>query len=339
MRSKWSKCVLVSLLWLSAVFGLQQSARAASAADSMDTNPKTFAFAVVSVADIDRALELWQNQMGMEVMVRRRGADAALAKMWGIDPNEISDQALIRTPGATDGGIHLVRFRQPGKAVREGAAPTDLVPKSLDVWTSDIHAAVEQLQKAGYKFRSEVQQLSPTLYEVHMFGHDELNIVLLGAPHKVERNFSPKGFDAAPLLITISPDNERDAEFYTKLLGADLVSSSQFTGPAIEKAVGLPPGAGLDIRIMGDPQSNLGRIEIVQYSGAPQRNLYPLAKPPARGLLAATYFVPELESFLKRGAEFGLQDLGEVDGVYGPGRMATATSPAGLRITLFAPRQ
>src|SRR5690606_18792858 len=74
------------------------------------------------------------------------------------------------------------------------------------------------------------------------------------------------------------------------------------------------------LHIMGDKQADLGRIEIVQYTGAPQRNLYPLARPPARGLLSATYFVPELDSFLARGASLGITDPGEVKGVYGTGR-------------------
>jgi catechol 2,3-dioxygenase-like lactoylglutathione lyase family enzyme len=332
VKVRWSSSLLRSLLWVAALVC------STHAVASMTPNPKTFAYAIVSVADIDQALGLWRDQMGMEIVVRRKGPDTALAKSWGIAPEEISDQALLRTPGAKEGGLHLIRFRQPGKAVREGAATTDLVPKSLDIWTRDIHESYDALQKAGFKFRSPVQQLSKNLYEVHMFGPDELNIVLLGAPGGAKRNFSAKGFDAVPMLIVISPDNVREAEFFTSLLGAEQVSNSQFKGPAIEAAVGLPPGAGLDIRIMGDRQADLGRIEIVQYSGAPQRNLYPLAKPPARGLLAATYFVPDLDAFLKRGAAFGIEDIGEVEGVYGAGRMATVTTPAGLRVNLFSPR-
>jgi predicted enzyme related to lactoylglutathione lyase len=48
--------------------------------------------------------------------------------------------------------------------------------------------------------------------------------------------------------------------------------------------------------------------------------------------------VPDLDAFLKRGAAFGIEDIGEVEGVYGTGRMATVTTPAGLRVNLFSPR-
>jgi hypothetical protein len=115
------------------------------------------------------------------------------------------------------------------------------------------------------------------------------------------------------------------------------VSHNRFGGPSIEKTVGLPPGAQLDIRIMGDSKIDYGRIEIVQYEGAQSRNLYPRARPPARGMLSVTYFLPELDSVIARGASLGVRDLGFVDGVYGAGRMATASTPAGLRVDLFAP--
>ena len=48
----------------------------------------------------------------------------------------------------------------------------------------------------------------------------------------------------------------------------------------------LVDGARL-VRIFGDPAYDYGRLEIVQYEGAKSTDLYPRAKPPARGLLSA----------------------------------------------------
>jgi hypothetical protein len=50
-----------------------------------------------------------------------------------------------------------------------------------------------------------------------------------------------------------------------------------------------------------------------------------------------TYFVPELDSIVARGGSLGVRDLGAFNGVYGEGRLATVTTPAGLRVDLFAP--
>ncbi|MEZ5459029.1 MAG: hypothetical protein R3E65_06885 [Steroidobacteraceae bacterium] len=307
---------------------------------TMAVHPLTYAYVVVSVADMDQALALWVDRFGMEIVTRRDGRDTSLAAAWGIPPGDIIDQALLRTPGVREGGLHLVRFRVPGPAVREDAAPTDLVPKSIDIAVRDIQARHAELLAAGYRFRAPVNRLVTDsgleVFETHMFGPDALNLVLLEQPAHPEP-VSSKGYGVAPQIVVISPDNLRESSFWQSLLGLEQVSHNQFAGPAIEKAVGLPPGARLDIRIMGDSQVDYGRIEIVQYEGASGRNLYPRVRPPARGLLSVTYFVPEVDSIIARGASLGVRDLGRFNGVYGVGRLATATTPAGLRVDLFAP--
>ncbi|MFM7708662.1 MAG: hypothetical protein ACKO9D_11715, partial [Gammaproteobacteria bacterium] len=91
-----------------------------------------------------------------------------------------------------------------------------------------------------------------------------------------------------------------------------------------------------------------GRLAIVQYEGAQSADLYPRARPPARGLLSVTFFVPDVGAVLARAAALATDttaaagatmrappvDHGIVDTVFGMARMATLTSPAGLRIDL-----
>lgn len=309
---------------------------------TMSAHPLTYAYVVISVADMDQALGLWVDRFGMEIVTRRDGRDVALARAWGVAPEDIIDQALLRTPGQKQGGVHLVRFRVPGAPVREGAAATDLVPKSVDIAVRDIQSRYDELAAAGFKFRSTVGKLVTEsgleVLEVHLPGPDGVNLVFVEQPAHPEP-VSDKGYGVAPQIVVISPDNLRESSYYQSLLGLEQISHNQFGGPSVEKTIGLPPGAKLDIRIMGDSKIDYGRIEIVQYGGVQSRNLYPLAKPPARGMLSVTYFVPEVDSILARGASLGVRDLGEVDGVYGRGHMITATTPAGLRLDLFAPQR
>ena len=316
------------------------AAEVAPVPKTMAVHPLTFAYVVISVADMDRALALWVDRFGMEIVTRRDGKDAALAAAWGLPPGDIIDQALLRTPGVREGGVHLVRFRLPGPAVRDGAAPTDLVPKSVDIAVRDIQARYDEMSAAGFKFRAPVNRLvtqtGQEVFETHMFGPDGLNLVFVEQPAHPEP-VSAKGYGVAPQIVVISPDNLRESSFWQSLLGLEQISHNQFAGAAIEKAVGLPSGAKLDIRIMGDSKIDYGRIEIVQYEGATSRDLYPRAKPPARGQLSVTYFVPELDSIVARGGSLGVRDLGTFNGIYGEGRLATVTTPAGLRVDLFAP--
>ncbi|MCS6947377.1 MAG: VOC family protein [Steroidobacteraceae bacterium] len=299
--------------------------------------PRAFAYVVLSVADMERALGLWVERFGMQVLARREGRDADLARVWGLAADDIVDQALLRTPGVPVGGVHLVRFRVPGPTVRADAAPTDWVIKSVDIAVRDIDARYAELSAAGYRFRAPVGRLrTATLefLETHMFGPDDVNLVLIEIPSQ-PLPASDRGYGIAPQIVIVTPDNTREAAFLQEVVGLAPLSRNTFSGPEIEKSVGLPPGASLDVRILGDPEQAFGRIELVQYSGAPSRNLHPRARPPARGLLSVTYVVPQLDHILSRGQPFGIADHGPVSTVLGEGRLASVVSPAGVRLDFF----
>jgi hypothetical protein len=236
-----------------------------------------------------------------------------------------------------EGGVHLVRFKLPGEAVRAGAAPSDHVLKSVDIAVRDIQARYDELTKAGYKFRSPVGKLQAQkleFFEVHMFGHDDVNLVFIEIPAKPEPT-SDKGYGVAPQIVVTTPNNQREVAFLKDLLGLQLISHNVFSGPQIEKAVGLPPGATLDISIIGNADNHYGRIELVQYGGAKSANLFPRTVPPARGMLSVTYIVPQLDALLARGQSMGVKSHGAVSTVLGQGRMASATTPTGMRLDFF----
>lgn len=310
-------------------------------------NPKAFAYVVLSVADMDQALGLWVSRFGMQVVVRRQGADAALARLWGLADGEIIDQALLVTPGREQGGVHLVRFRVPGPVIREGAAATDLVPKSVDIAVHDIATRYAELEAAGFKFRSPIGRFVTdgiVVHEVHMAGPDGVNLVFLEQEGKPE-HVSAQGYGVSPQVIATTPDNLGEKAFFETVLGLDETSYHRFSGPEVERTIGLPPGGALDVRIFGDTGYDYGRLEIVQYEGVKSNDLYPRAVPPARGMLAVTFYVKDIAAILGR-AQALVQsrgpasmrkppvDHGVVDTLFGRSRMATLTSPAGLAVQL-----
>lgn len=300
------------------------------------TMPLAIAYAVIGVGDMQEALDLWVGRFGMEVVVRQSGDDPELARAWNLPVDGIVDQALLRTPGVKDGGIHLVKFRDPGPAVRDGASPTALLPKSIDVAVRDIEARYAELKDAGYQFRSKVgafeTEQRQKVFEVHMTGHDGINVVLVEQPGQLEPA-SSRGYGVAPLIVAISPDNRLEAEFLQHVLGLEELMHNRFGGPSVERTIGLPPGASLDVRILGARSRVFGRIELVQYEGVASENRYPRAVAPARGQLSVTYFVDDLARIVSRAAGH-VSDLGRVASIYGRARMATLTTPAGLRIHL-----
>ena len=130
--------------------------------------------------------------------------------------------------------------------------------------------------------------------EIHMYGHDATNIVILESVGKELPHYTDKGFAGVGPLISIVPDAETEQNFYQQVLGHDELSKNLLVGPEIEKMVGLPPGSGLDVRILGDAAQGFGQTEIVDYQGVEGTDRYPLAKPKALGTLHVTYFVDDL---------------------------------------------
>lgn len=314
-----------------------QPARSTSEVPVNPVSSQAFAYVVISVADMEQALGLWVERFGMTLVTRREGTDPGLARAWGLPADAIIDQALLLTPGAAQGGLHLVRFRLPGPAVRESAAPSDLVPKSIDIAVTDIQQRYDELAAAGYVFRSPVGTLKAgdvEFREAHTPAHDGLNLVLLEFAGR-KKLTSTRGYGVAPQIVLTTGDNLREATFFQSLLGLSLLSQSRIDGPEVEKTVGLPAGAGLDIRVLGDPGNEYGRLEFVQYEGVKSQNLYPRTRPPARGMLSVTYIVSDLASVLNRGATLGVVDHGSVTSLFGSGRMASVTSPTGLRVDLL----
>lgn len=307
--------------------------------NSPTPNPRAIAYALLSVADFEAALELWEGRFGMQRQSHRRGADPGFSRLLGIGPEDIHEQALLVTPGLLQSGIHLIRFREPGAAVRAGAAPTDLVPKSVDIAVRDIFDRYAELEAAGFRFRSKVGRFETdgiVVHEVHLPGPDDVNLVFLeevGNPAHV----SDRGYGVAPQIIAISPDNLREKAFFETVLALEETSYHRFGGPEVERTIGLPPGACLDVRIFGDAAFPFGRLEIVQYEGVKSTNLYPRAVAPARGLLGVSFIVPQLAQIAARARAFGAPfvEHGEQSTIFGTQRCATVHSPAGLRIDLI----
>lgn len=296
----------------------------------------------VGVKDLEFALKTWRDEFGFEVIARREGPDATLGRLWGIEPARVRRQALVGTPGLQKARLHLVEFDRPEAPVREGAASTDLGPKNLDVACRDLPKKYEALLRKGQKFRSpwvEYPFEGKRVREVQMPGHDQTNLVLVeivGDPAP----YSDKGCAGLTSFVVVSPNPDADQRFFTEALGFALGGSHLLKGPEIEKMVGLPKGAGLDMRFFGPKDDPFGRIEVVHYEGIAGVDRFIRAHPPALGTLHVTLFVEALAPAIKAAGGHGsrVREHGPIDTIYGKGQAATVFAPNGLRVELMERR-
>ena len=295
----------------------------------------------VSVADLDEALALWSGAFGLEVKAQKDGDDPELSRLWGLSPGDFKRQVLLGTPDVSTGLIHLIQFSHPGPAVRDGAQAFDLCPKNLDVYVSNLPSRVVELKNAGYSFRndahSEVTAPDGTVFrEIHLPGHDAINIVLLEVIGK-ELPFTPEGYAGIGPLITIVADAGAERSFYRNIMNLEVLNDNILEGPEIERMIGLPAGSALDVSIWGAEGEALGQMEVINYRGTKGRNLYPGAVPKQRGILQVTYQSENLEGLTGQLDQAGINwlDLGSSSLLTGSGRFIRFHSPAGMRIEVF----
>lgn len=292
----------------------------------------------VGVENLDAAMSLWVGAFGFDVAAERAGPDSAAARLWDLRASDIRRQVLLRTGDAHTGMLHLVEFTAPSSPVRAGAATFDLCPKNLDIYTSDLPARVETLRSAGYGFRNDdyseiTTPQGVTFREIHMPVHDCINVVLLELLGK-DLPFSPLGFAGVGPLVTIVPNADQEAGFYHEAIGLEHLSQARLDGPDIENMIGLPPGAALDVRILGDAQESLGQVEIIEYEGVRGRDLFPLARPTATGILKLTYVLDDLTAVADRLRRRGTTAIRHAQGesLIAAGAVLSVHTPAGFRI-------
>jgi catechol 2,3-dioxygenase-like lactoylglutathione lyase family enzyme len=304
---------------------------------------RAFSHVTIGVASLARAVSFWQDNFGFEPQIEAKGPDPALATLWGIDPDRVSRQAILATPTgsgcqATAGKMHLVEFRNPMPAVREGATAFDLLPKNLDLYTTDMPARFAELEAAGHRFRTRWAEMPAGEHlfrEVQMPAHDAINVVLIEAIGPgYDTPLSPKGYAGIGPLVTIVPGIDAETVFWRDVLGMTTTLELELAGPVIERTVGLPQGAALRLCVFGDLDEPLGRIEIIEYQQVRGRNLYPQAKPPATGILHVNYQVRDLEPLRARlrAATITFREHGTLSLLFGSGPILSFHSPAGFKV-------
>ena len=295
---------------------------------------------IVGVQNINEAIELWVNQFGLEIVSEREVIDTDLSRLWQLEDDEITKQALLATPKIDVGKIHLVQFKNPSTAVRQNANATDLGPKNLDVTCLDLPSKYDELIKMGYQFRSEyvgyqIESIGADVLEVQMPGHDHTNIIFVEQlGEKIQ--LSKRGYGGITSLVTIVSELDEETDFFMDIFSLKEALSEDLFGEHVEKMIGLPKGGGLRLNLLeGDEIDRYGRVELVAYIGAEkQDDLYKIANPPALGTLHCVFRVEDIDNIKnklrKRSVSF--KEHGLLDLIYGKGEIISFRSPAGLRI-------
>ncbi|MEL7538647.1 MAG: hypothetical protein AAFZ58_12365 [Pseudomonadota bacterium] len=294
----------------------------------------------IGVASFDAVSALWIDRFGFDVEREHAGDDASLARLWALPSGSIDHQWWLTCPGQSAGRLHIVQFSTHAGAVRDGAQSFDLCPKNLDVYVDDIARRVDELRAAGLRFRndafSDVVAPDGTHFrEIHLPAHDGLNVVLLEVVGK-SLPFTRQGYLGVGPLVTTVPDADAERAFYREL-GFEPLAHNVLAGAEIERMIGLPAGATLDVSMLGEPANPLGEMEIIRYGGTNGADLYPRARAPARGILEIHAYVDD-PSALAADPPTNAQTSEHIDvgaSLLGRGPVCRLRTPAGFAVNLW----
>ena len=297
---------------------------------------------VVGASDLDASLRLYRDHLGLEVLRPLGRVPEAESALWGLPDGADVRAVTLGMAGASAGLVRLASFGSAtGTPVRGEARPFDSSPKNLDYKVEDLDRAYRELSAAGYRFRSE-----PVRYmhdghevgEVQMLGPDFVNVVLVQYDQGPSVTFTPKGFAGVTQWVLTVGDMARAVGLFRDVLGVQLHQENRLTGPAIEKMVGLPPGAALEVTLLGTG-GPYGRIELVHYDGVQARDFTADARPPRAGMLQVAFRVPDLDAASEALRQHGLQEFAGpvecLDPVGSPARAASFLHNSGLLLELW----
>jgi catechol 2,3-dioxygenase-like lactoylglutathione lyase family enzyme len=189
----------------------------------------------IGTRDLEAALDFWVARLGFECVARAEGDDLGLRQHWGLPDQHVARQAMVRSPAAAHGGMHIVEWAAPAESVRGNAQVFDLCPKNLDIYVDDLPARMAQLVDQGVVFRNEQysEAVSPDgvhFRETHLAGHDDINIVLLQVIGS-DTSIPPTGFLALARLSVSCGSPRRKNVFMSRWSGSSSPTTTFLRDP------------------------------------------------------------------------------------------------------------
>ncbi|MCB2107175.1 MAG: hypothetical protein KDE14_05715 [Rhodobacteraceae bacterium] len=356
---RFGRAALTPVLPLAVVlaFGAPPAAQAACTVDEISSAGVTgFQEAVISVGDLDAALNAWRDVGEFEVICTGTQSQAE-AVFWGVPAETRIDEVVLRKPGMTRGFVRLVKFNGlPQVQIRSSGMTWDSGGiLDLYMYVDNTPAVFDRLRALGWQSYNDpvTYSLSSfTITEVIVRGPNGEALCLMqrDAPPYDKTVFglvdgSGKGFGWPFNSALASADYEPGAKFFGETLGWKMhLGGESKSEPPGDNPLGLPKNLAIELpRKFGafapHPTDRNGSIQVITSEGIVGRDFSGRAHAPNLGILTLRVPVPDLDAFARdftaKGGKIAAPARDLAIAPYGKVKMLAIAAPNGARIEFF----
>lgn len=275
----------------------------------------------VGVSNLDSALDLFRDAMGLRVEFDDAAADVGSA--WALPKETRVRLVELSCSGYEYGRLRLAEFT-PSSDVRVrdefggGDSAADIGPKAIDFYVRpesslgqtlvDLagHGAVPQTRPIRYEVGSLISE------EAVLAGPDGVPMLLMRAVRHPSTSLRQDGptcaFSEIPTVSVIVDDLDASTPFYEDVLGyvrgtdAPIKSELQAT---VAELTGVPVGTPIYLRLVREAGHASGKILLIRFDGISQARLAGRMRPGHLGISLYSCEVEGLDELRVRIERFG----------------------------------
>lgn len=300
----------------------------------------------VSVRDLERSLEFYENAFGYRVLAQGTLPVDELRKSWRM-PSDLRGEYAVVGPGTAETGLlRLVSFSSAGVSIwGDYSRIQDYGHYAINFRALDVHRTWEKLCAAGARPKSPPkywtvnEQISA--WDSMCFDPDGVLLDVFQVEGQVLETLGEQEAEVSEvqtMAIHVS-DMAQSVDFYSGL-GFSVLYDKVVDG--MENFFGLPRGTKLhNVNLMMPGSSPNGRVELAQYIGFPGRSIGDRAMPPNLGVLTMSFESGDIGEDLQRAVMLGgsqIADPVEVELTpWGKVRAVVCLGPDGEAVELYQP--
>lgn len=277
----------------------------------------------VGVSDVERALGLFRDVMGLQVESDVE-APPELVAAWQLPPDSRVRLVELSCAGYPVGRLRLAQYEPPAEGLVRGDfegggdSGTDIGPKAIDFYThKPVAEAMVELEAAGCRARSHpiyYQVGEIVTEEVVLTGPDGVPMLVMYGhrhpPSSMRMTGSHCTYSEIPTVSVVCGDLAESRRFYGELLGLQVGTDAEISAELRDVVcvlTGVPHGSRIHMLVYQQSDEPSGKYLLVHFFAASKRRLAGRMRPGHLGVSLYTHDVEHLAGIEGRLRQAGIE--------------------------------